>query len=136
MINDEHCDLNMQWGTRKVKKSYNQGFSLFEVIVVMVVLGCLISIAVPRYNGHLERVTQQACNENCMQLERMYHVCLLMENKEHTCYVFDEFLRKYEGNLCPGNGDIKYVHGKVRCILHSEDVANESDKDDGSVPFL
>ncbi|MDD2233689.1 MAG: prepilin-type N-terminal cleavage/methylation domain-containing protein [Desulfitobacteriaceae bacterium] len=119
-----------------MKKIYNKGFSLLEVMVVMVVLGCLISIAVPRYNGYLERVTQQVCNANCIQLERMYHVYLLVENKEDTDYVFDEFLQTYEGNLCPANGDIKYVHGIVRCILHFEDEANEGDEDNGSVPFL
>lgn len=87
------------------------------------------------YKGYAEKTTQQVCNANCLQLERMYHIYLLMENKEHTNNVFDEFLQKHEGTICPANGDIKYVNGKVRCMLHSEDEANGSN-DDGSVPFL
>lgn len=119
---------------RKRRIVNNEGFSLIELIVVMTILGILISIAVPLYKGYVERATQQVCNANCLQLERMYHVYLLMENKEHTAYIFDEFLQKYEQNICPANGDIKYVNGKVRCMLHSEDEAN-GNNDDGSVPF-
>ena len=68
----------------------------------------------------------------------MYHVYLLMENEEHTKYVFDGFLQNYKENICPANGDIKYENGKVRCVLHSEDEVdgNEGDEDDGSVPYL
>ena len=54
---------------------------------------------------------------------------------DHTAYVFDEFLQKHEGTICPANGDIKYVHGIVRCILHFEGKSND-DEDDGSVPIL
>lgn len=120
---------------KKRRKVHNKGFSLVELMVVMAILATLVSIAVPSYKGHIKRATQQVCNANCMQLERMYHAYLLMENKDHTAYVFDEFLQKQEGNICPANEDIKYVHGIVRCILHSEDESN-NDEDDGSVPFL
>ena len=97
----------------------------------------MASIAVPIYVGYLERVAKQVCNNNCLQVERMYHIYLLMENKENTNNVFAEFLQNYEETICPDNGDIKYGNGKVRCILHSEDEADgNDDEDDGSVPFL
>ena len=119
-------------------KIHNDGFTLIEVIVAMAILTILVSIAVPLYKVHIERANQVVCNANCVQLERMYHAYLLMENKEHTNYVFDEFLQNYKENICPVNGDIKYEKDKLRCILHSEDEAtgNEGDEDDGSVPFL
>lgn len=123
---------------KKSSKVYIQGFTLIELMVVMAILAIVVSIAVPLYNGYIERATKQVCNANCMQLERMYHAYLPMENKEHTTYVFDEFLQNHKENICPANGDIKYEKGKLRCILHSEDEAtgNEGDEDDGSVPFL
>ena len=120
---------------KKRSKVHNKGFSLVELMVVMAILAALVLIAVPSYKGHIKRGTQQVCNANCMQLERMYHAYLLMENKDHTAFVFNEFLQKHEGTICPANGDIKYVHGIVRCILHSEDKSND-DEDDESVPFL
>jgi len=113
----------------------NKGFTLVELLVVMAILGILASIAVPMYKGHIERATELVCNTNCAQLERMYHAYLLTENKEHTDNVFDEFMQNYEENICPDNGDIKYVNGNVRCMLHSEDETNGND-DDVSVPFL
>ena len=123
---------------RITMKIHNDGFTLVEVIVAMAILTILVSIAVPLYKVHIERANHVVCNANCVQLERMYHAYLPMENKEHTTYVFDEFLQNHNENICPANGDIKYEKGKLRCILHSEDEAtgNEGDEDDGSVPFL
>ncbi len=118
----------------KERKVHNEGFSLVELMVVMAILAILASIAVPIYEGYSERAAKQVCNVNCLQVERIYHIYLLMENKEHTNNVFDEFIQNYEETICPDNGDIKYVNGKVRCMLHSEDEAN-GNNDDGSVPF-
>lgn len=120
---------------KKGRKVHNKGFSLVELMVVMAVLVIIVLIAIPLYNAYVERVTQEVCNANCIQLGKMYDVYLLTENKEHTVYIFEEFLQKHEGNICPANDDIKYVRGIVRCILHSEDESND-DEDDGSVPFL
>lgn len=120
-----------------IMKIHNEGFTLLESIVVMSILAILLLMAVPLYKGHIERANQVVCNANCVQLERMYHASLLVENKKHTTYVFEEFLQN--NHICPANGDIKYENGKVRCVLHSEDEVNGNegdDEDDGSVPFL
>lgn len=115
---------------RKRRKNYNKGFTLVELLVVMAILAILASIAVPMYAGYLERAVEEVCNINCLQVERMYNVYLLMENKEDTKNVFDEFMDNYLETICPDNGEIVYMHGSVRCLLHSENEA------DGSGPFL
>ena len=137
------CDYVYHTGMYEMKKKimmkiHNKGFTLLEPIIVMAILAILLSIAVPLYKAHIERANQVVCNANCVQLEKMYHTSLLMENKKHTTYVFDEFLQNYKKSICPANGDIKYENGKVRCVLHSEDEVdgNEGDEDDGSVPYL
>ncbi len=122
---------------KKSRKIYNHGFSLVELTVVMAVSLIIFLMAASLYNGYVKRATRQVCNANCVQFEGMYHVYLLMENKAHTAYVFNEFLQKHkhEGSICPANGEIKYVNGKVRCSLHFKNEANGID-DDGGVPFL
>jgi hypothetical protein len=40
-------------------------------------------------------------------------------------------LHEYVGDVCPGDGEIVYIDGKVRCKLH-----NEVDGDDEGVPYL
>ncbi len=120
---------------KKTRNFNNKGFTLVEILLVMAILAILTSIAVPIYKGYSERATKQVCNVNCLQVERMYHIYLLMENKEDTNNVFDEFIQNYEETICPDNGDIKYVNGTIRCMLHFEDEAN-GNNDDGSIPFL
>ena len=113
----------------------SRGFTLKELLVVIVILGVLAVIAVSRYSGVKSMAEESVCATNRKTVERMYHAYLLTENKEHTDNVFDEFMQNYEENICPDNGDIKYINGNVRCMLHSEDETNGND-DDESVPFL
>ena len=113
----------------------NRGFTLVELVVVMSIISIIIVIAVPLYKNYIGETVYRVWKFNLSQFERKYHVYLLMENKEHTNNVFDEFFQNNKEIICPDNGDIKYVNGKVRCMLHSEDKAN-GNNDDGSVPFL
>ena len=122
----------------KIRDTYNKGFTLIELMIVIAVLSILVLIAVPLYKDYDEKATKQVCDTNCLQFERRYHIYLITENKEDTAYEFKDFLQKYEENICPVNGDIVYMHGSVRCLLHFEDETNENndDEDDESVPFL
>ena len=122
----------------KTSDTYNKGFTLIELMVVIAILSILVLIAVPLYKGYDEKATKQVCDTNCLQFERMYHIYLITENKEDTAYEFKDFLQKYEENICLVNGDTVHIHGSVRCLLHFEDETNENndDEDDESVPFL
>lgn len=111
---------------------------MVEITVVMAVGLILFSVTIFLYSGYLERATRQICHVNCVQLEGMYNAYLLMENKAHTAYVFADFLQQHEGSICPSNGEIKYLNGKIRCSLHYAGEANgiNDDEDGGNVPFL
>ncbi len=124
-------------GLVKIKNTNNKGYTLIELVIIVVILGVLVLIAVPLYNDHIEKVTRQVCITNCQQLEQMYQVYLVKENKDHTIYEFDTFLQEYNKVICPANGDIVYVRGVVKCILHSKDETDGYDDDDiEEVPFL
>ncbi|MGI6227396.1 MAG: type IV pilin protein [Peptococcales bacterium] len=124
--------------SKKYKNTKNKGFSLIEILIVTAILSILVSIVVPVYKDYVERTTRQVCNTNCQQLERIYHIYLIIENKVHTPNEFGEFLRNYEGEICPANGDVEYKFGTVKCILHHQDEANgnNGDEDEGNVPYL
>lgn len=62
---------------------------------------------------------------------------LTTEELEHSEDLFTQHLHEYDVKMCPDNGDINYVDGKVSCSKHDmdEDTGND-EKEDESVPFL
>jgi len=107
-------------------------------MVVMTILGITVSIAVPAYVNFVENAAEQICNNNCLRLERMYHIHLLFNNRIDTPKEYNEFLLNYEGEICPSNGVINNNFGRVKCLLHTRDETNENDDSEGNgaVPYL
>lgn len=60
-----------------------------------------------------------------------------MEGRNHTEVVFAQYLHENGENICPDQGSISYVGGRIQCSVHhrvGEDGSN--DDEDGSVRFL
>jgi len=53
----------------KIRDTYNKGFTLIELMIVIAVLSILVLIAVPLYKDYDEKATKQVCDTNCLQLE-------------------------------------------------------------------
>ncbi len=116
---------------KNIRGFNNKGFTLIELIVVITILAILVAVVVPSYIGYRDKARTTVCLSNCVQLERMYKMHLILENADHSEALFNQYMQEYGEDLCPGEGDIGYYDGKVQCSVHSK-----GDGNDGSVPFL
>lgn len=117
-----------------LKKKYAKGFTLIEVIVVMVIMAILSMVIVPACFEYINKARERVCRANCLQIQRMYDAHLTLENRMHSDIEFNNFLLKYDDTTCPSEGYITYVDGKVMCIMHQGD--EKSEDDDNEVPIL
>ena len=120
---------------RKEKLSHEGGFTLLELMAVVVILGILVSVAVPSFTGIIQNANEQVCKTNRLQLEKMYNIYLLQEGIQHTDQMFVNYLHVYDEELCPLGGQVTYSEGKIQCSVHS-DRQDDKDEDDGGVPYL
>jgi prepilin-type N-terminal cleavage/methylation domain-containing protein len=121
----------------RFKRINSKGFTLVEVMVVIIVLGIVAGIAVLSVTGTIEKSRKDVCDVNVLQMKRMYETYLDLESMEHSDVVFNQYFQEYREEICPLDGDIRYVDGKVHCSVHSEQHEDENDDENGgSVPFL
>ena len=117
----------------------NKGFTLIEVLIVIVILGILASIIYPKFADVIARSQEKVCLANCSQIERTYYSFLFLEDKTHCDVFFEEFFQEYEDiNICPNEGNISFVNASVFCDYHNwmDDTDSEDDDEDDGVPFL
>jgi prepilin-type N-terminal cleavage/methylation domain-containing protein len=114
-----------------------RGFTLVELLAVIVILGIVFSIALISLGGTKERAEEDVCAANRIELENQYGRHLLLEDVEHRDVVFSSFLTEFGSEVCPVGGVVSYSDGHVDCSVHGEEVDEEEDSggDDG-VPYL
>jgi len=118
---------------RDETKMDQSGFTLLEVLAVIVIVGILASIAVPAVGHLIEKAEVDVCEVN-----RLYHDYLILDGLVHSDVLFLQFLGQFV-HTCPVGGNYGFVDGEVVCDLHGDEGEQESeeeDPDDGGVPFL
>ena len=115
---------------QKMRRAQDQkGFTLVELMVVVVILGILVAIAVPLYNAQTEKAKKATCFAN----QRMIESAVVQytsdnDGEEITDVDNIEFLNDYfQGDAAPtcpsatgeeaGSG-YSIEDGKVTCTVH------------------
>lgn len=122
----------------KISKSEEKGFTLVELLAVIVILGIIAAIAVPAVFGIIEKSREDVCYTNRSELARMYKSYLDIESKKDTKENFDVYLLDSGYGICPSDGVISYDDGVIKCNIHFDDSGENGEQDDGNqdVPFL
>lgn len=124
---------------RLIKRNsiYNNGFTLVEIIVALAILLIILSIAIPAYLGYIEYAKESVCLANRQKMTEMYQIYLITEDQEHTDVLFMRYIQENAQDICPSNGAIGVINGKIRCSMHKSGQEDDADDElEPEVPYL
>ena len=101
-----------------------KGFTLMELMIVIVIIGVLAAIGIPAYNNYVQRATKTACNANARALQTAAGL-YVAENgdipESSTLSILDDYMDT-SGIECPGKGTnqgtLKFSGNDVICTKH------------------
>lgn len=113
-----------------------KGYTLIELIAVLVLLGVIALIAILSVAKRIEKAKEEVCKSYRMEISQTYKLQLQFDDLEHNEMTFNTYLLEIDGTPCPENGKLVYKDGVILCNIHSE--VNDFDyKDENDViPFL
>ena len=86
-----------------MRRTQQSGFSLIELMIVIVVLGLLLGIAIPNYNGYLERTRRSDARGALLEIaaaqERIY-----FERNQYTSAIADVWSYQEDGASVSNEG--------------------------------
>lgn len=105
----------------KMLKNNEKGFSLVELMVVVVIIGVLVAIAIPVYNITTDRAETGACHANQRMIEGAASQYAMNEgisiDEVDNIGDLDEYFK--DGRpTCPSGGTYEIEDGKVSCTKH------------------
>jgi len=123
------------FGRARDKRFNEKGFTLIEVLAVIVMIGILASIAALSVGHLINKAEADVCYVNRTEIGRLYQHYLVLDVLEHSDVLFVAFSGGFD-NTFPIGGSYRFVDGEVVCDLNSELESEEEDQDDNGVPCL
>ena len=97
----------------------SKGYTLVELLTVIVIMVILAAIAVPVYGHFMDEYKEDLCEVNRVEMARLYGEYLDIEQVEHSSAAFVQFSQSMlDGDVCPVGGELNYVDGIVECSVH------------------
>ena len=105
----------------KMLKTGEKGFSLVELMVVVVIIGVLVAIAIPVYNITTDKAEEGACHANQRMIEGAASQHAMNEGKSIDEVGINELDEYFNGGTptCPSGGEYDIEDGKVSCTAHN-----------------
>lgn len=99
-----------------------KGFTLVEMLVVLLIISILILVTIPNVSKHFASIDEKGCDAYVLMLQGQVEAYKLNHN-EYPSSVADLIEEDYiveEDLRCPDNTEIKIVDGKVIGPANSE----------------
>lgn len=106
----------------QMQRTNNQkGFTLVELMVVVVIIGILIAIAVPIYRNIQTNAQENACKANIRTINGVSEVYKADGHANYPTTLDELVSQNYIKAVpkCPGGGSYTYSSGTLTCSIHN-----------------
>lgn len=111
----------------KIMDRKSNGFTLIELIAVIAIIGIIVTLVSPKLIGIIRTIEKRFCITNQKTVEKMYNTLLHENEYIFNNNVFNQYVIENFDEVCPSNGVISYLGGKVKCSLHEDESVHDSD---------
>jgi prepilin-type N-terminal cleavage/methylation domain-containing protein len=104
----------------KMMKRNNKGFTLVELMVVLLIIGILIAIAIPIYNSTQAKAKEKACQANLRTIDGAITQYAASEDVEINSVNIENINTTYLKTwpTCPSGGNYTINNGKAECSIN------------------
>ena len=100
------------------KKQFKEGHVLLEGVMLLGIMGILFALMLPTYARCIRRAEEAVCRSNCQQLQKLYEIQLMLQDKTHSEMLLQDFLEMQSTLSCPEGGNIEYEADTITCDRH------------------